>query len=394
MIRILFITHSISLYGATRSLIDLASELQRLGHHLFFFIPQEGNLEERHKLTDILDKIRVTYTFLTYCPAVHRREEHSFWLRDFRKTTNKKCLKEMEEYVNSWRIDIIHTNSLTHLIGIQLSQRVHKPHVWHIREGLKKDFSLYYDNKLQYKCGLLKTKQIICISNYIQKIHRKMLLGTHVTTIYNGFNIDNYILEEAYHENPSIFTIMICGSIQESKGQFDAVKAIEILIKHREIKNIRLRIVGNCCNEYGREIKKYIEENHLESYIEMITFQLDLKKLRKEADIALMCSKSEGLGRVTVESMLSENVVIGASCAGTAEIIKDGVNGYLYESGNVYDLSEKIYNVITHWSEQQKIIKNAKEYAKLNFNIENYAEKICEIYFEILSVKKRKNKDV
>ena len=126
----------------------------------------------------------------------------------------------------------------------------------------------------------------------------------------------------------------------------------------------------------------------------MITFQLDLKKLRKEADIALMCSKSEGLGRVTVESMLSENVVIGASCAGTAEIIKDGVNGYLYESGNVYDLSEKIYNVITHWSEQQKIIKNAKEYAKLNFNIENYAEKICEIYFEILSVKKRKNKDV
>ena len=83
MIRILFITHSISLYGATRSLIDLASELQRLGHHLFFFIPQEGNLEERHKLTDILDKIGVTYTFLTYCPAVHRREEHSFWLRDF-----------------------------------------------------------------------------------------------------------------------------------------------------------------------------------------------------------------------------------------------------------------------------------------------------------------------
>ena len=100
------------------------------------------------------------------------------------------------------------------------------------------------------------------------------------------------------------------------------------------------------------------------------------------------------MGRVTVESMLSENVVIGASCAGTAEIIKDGVNGYLYESGNVYDLSEKLYNVITHWSEQQKIIKNAKEYAKLNFNIENYAEKICEIYFDILSVKKRKNKDV
>ena len=394
MIRILFIMHSISLYGATRSLIDLASELQRLGHQLFFFIPQEGNLEERHKLTDILDKIGVTYTFLAYCPSVHSREKRSFWLRELRKTTNRTCLEEMEEYVNSWKIDIIHTNSLTHLIGAQLSQRVNKPHVWHIREELKKDFGLIYDNKLQYKYGLLKTQQIICISNYIKKAHRKMLLGARVTTIYNGFNIDNYILEEAYQKNPQIFTIMICGSIQESKGQLDAVKAMEYLINQREIKNVRLRIVGNCCNEYDKQIQKYIAENHLESYIEMIPFQLDLKELRKEADIALMCSKSEGFGRVTVESMLSENIVIGANCAGTAEIIKDGINGYLYESGNIYDLSEKIYYVIAHWNDQQKIIKNAKEYAKLNFNIESYAKKICEIYYKILSVPDKESSDV
>ena len=126
----------------------------------------------------------------------------------------------------------------------------------------------------------------------------------------------------------------------------------------------------------------------------MIPFQLDLKELRKEADIALMCSKSEGFGRVTVESMLSENIVIGANCAGTAEIIKDGINGYLYESGNIYDLSEKIYYVIAHWNDQQKIIKNAKEYAKLNFNIESYAKKICEIYYKILSVPEKESSDV
>ena len=92
--------------------------------------------------------------------------------------------------------------------------------------------------------------------------------------------------------------------------------------------------------------------------------------------------------------MLSENIVIGANCAGTAEIIKDGINGYLYESGNIYDLSEKIYYVIAHWNDQQKIIKNAKEYAKLNFNIESYAKKICEIYYKILSVPEKESSDV
>lgn len=389
MIRILFITHSISLYGATRSLLDLAAELKELGHELFSFIPQEGSLEERHKLTELFDKIGVTYTFLAYCPSVHRKNEGGFWLREFRKTMNTICLKEMEDYVEKWKIDIIHTNTLTHVIGAKLSQRVKKPHVWHIREALKKDFGLIYDNRLQYKYALLKTQQIICISNYVKKVHRKMLFGAQVTTIYNGFNINNYILEEAYERNPQRFTILICGSVQESKGQFDAVKAIEYLTCRREVKHICLKIVGDYSNKYGREIKRYIEMHDLEPYIEMITFQPDLKQLRRQADIALMCSKSEGFGRVTVESMLSENVVIGADCAGTVEIIKDGFNGYIYKSGNIYDLSEKIYYVITHWSEQERIINSAKEYAKANFNIKDYAKKICEIYSEILSQKGR-----
>ncbi len=387
VIRILFITHSISLYGATRSLLDLASELSRLGHQLFFFIPQEGSLKERHELTDLLDKIGVRYAFLPYCPSVHRKNEGDFWLRELRRTMNTRCLEEMEDYVGKWKIDIIHTNSLTHMIGARLSQRVKIPHVWHIREALKKDFGLLYDSRLQYKYALLKTQRIICISEYVKKIHRRMLFGAHEIKIYNGFNIDHYRLDGAFERNPEKFTIIICGSIQESKGQLDAVKAVEYLICRRGMKHICLKIVGDYSNEYGREIQRYIEIHQLGPYIEMIAFQSDLRELRRQADIALMCSRSEGFGRVTVESMLSENVVIGADCAGTAEIIRNGVNGYVYESGDICDLGEKIYDVITNWGDQEKIIKNAKAYAVLNFNIKDYAKKICEVYWEILSQK-------
>lgn len=47
MIHILFVMHSVSLYGASRSAIDLASELQKLGQKVFFFIPLEGRVKER-----------------------------------------------------------------------------------------------------------------------------------------------------------------------------------------------------------------------------------------------------------------------------------------------------------------------------------------------------------
>lgn len=97
-----------------------------------------------------------------------------------------------------------------------------------------------------------------------------------------------------------------------------------------------------------------------------------------------MCSQNEAFGRVTVESMLSENVVIGTKSAGTAEIIEDGVNGYLYEVGNIQELSRKIYDVISHWGEQEQMVKKAKKFAKEKYDSLEYAKKILRIYMDLM----------
>lgn len=384
MIHILFVMHSVSLYGASRSAIDLASELQKLGQKVFFFIPLEGRVKERCALKKILDQIGVKYMFLRYYPSVHDTQEKGLYPRLFRMKENKKCLQEMGEYVKYWKIDIIHTHSLTHTIGAQLSQRVKKPHVWHIREALKKDFAIAYDCKLLYRKILKGTAQIICISEYIKETHRRMLGGLRVTVLYNGFDINQYMLSEVFQKQPETFTMIICGSIRVEKGQLDAVKALEILIYEYKIDNIRLKVIGNGIGTYVEKLKNYIRLKNLEPYVEILPFQLELKDIRRNADIALMCSQNEAFGRVTVESMLSENIVIGTKSAGTAEIIEDGVNGYLYEVGNIQELSRKIYDVISHWGEQEQIVKKAKKFAKERYDSLEYAKKILRIYMDLM----------
>lgn len=388
--RILFIIHSITLYGANRSVIDLALQLQKLGNDVFFFIPLEGKQKERYVLKKILDDAGISYIFLDYNPSVHSIQEKVFFSRIIRMKKNQKCLQIMEEYVKLWGIDIIHTNTFTHTIGALLSKRVKKPHVWHIRETLKKDYALAYDSKLLYRYALVKTSRVICISEYVTRTYKKVLWGMPVTVLHNGFNINNYILNGVFQKNPQVFTLMISGTIREEKGQLDAVKAVELLIHKYQVKNIHLIIIGDGVKEYGDQIKSFIKQKKLEDYIEILPFQTELRKIRKHADIALMCSRNEALGRVTIESMLSENIVIGTNSAGTAEIITDGVNGYLYEVGNVEDLSSKIFDVITHWSEQEKIVKKAKEYAKQNYNIEEYTKKILDIYSRLIEENNRK----
>ncbi len=383
MLHILYIIHSITLYGASRSVIELASELEKQGQKIFFFLPCEGRTEERQALKRILKDAGISYGFLCYYPSIHTVGETGLYPRKFRMKENKKCLLRMEEYVRLWKIDIIHTNCFTHTIGAQLSQIVGKPHVWHIREALKNDFAMLYDSKRLYRAALRKTTRVICISEYIARTHRKMLSGSRVTVMYNGFDIHKYMIDNGFQRTPEIFTLLICGSIREEKGQFDAVRAVENLIHYYQVKNIRLKLVGDGTGEYVERIKNYIKSENMESFIEILPFQLELKSLRKEADIALMCSRNEAFGRVTIESMLSENVVIGTNFAGTAEIIEDGWNGYLYEVGNIPDLTRKIYHVITHWDEQEELVKRAKASAKAKYDVGRYAKKMLEIYEEV-----------
>ena len=54
--RILFVLNTVALYGATRSAIDLACGLKRLGQEIYFFIPKESRMDERHALKNEMDK--------------------------------------------------------------------------------------------------------------------------------------------------------------------------------------------------------------------------------------------------------------------------------------------------------------------------------------------------
>ncbi len=378
--RILFIANCVSLYGANRSMLDLALGLEKLGQEIYFIIPWEGTGRDRFRIRKRLESHKYSYKFMRYSPSVHLSNDNRVKASIFHREINKNCLPLMKQYAEEAQIDIIHTNSFTHTIGSLLSRQINKPHVWHIREVMKKDYDLAFDSQFLYQYSLRNTEQIICISEYVKKEHRKILRSVPVAVMQDGLDVSQYIIDNSYREHLDICNILICGVIQEGKGQLDAVKAVEGLIHKYHLKNIHLKIVGDGFGRYLEKIKKFIKDYELEDYIDILPFQEDLRELRRNTDIALVCSRSEALGRVTIEGMLSENLVIGADSGATKEIIKDGETGYLYEEGNIKELCQKIYFAVKHWKGQELLIRKAKEYACHNYDINNYAEKILRIY--------------
>ena len=83
-----------------------------------------------------------------------------------------------------------------------------------------------------------------------------------------------------------------------------------------------------------------------------------------------------------------KNVVIGTDIAGTAEIIEDGVNGYLYHPDDIEDLCDKLRFVINNWELQEEMVSCAKEYVWKNYDSNRYAEKIFQIYEELSGLSK------
>ena len=100
----------------------------------------------------------------------------------------------------------------------------------------------------------------------------------------------------------------------------------------RGIPNILGGVETHCEELFPRIAQKGIDITIIrrKSYVPVSYTHLDV--LFRKASGYLMCSKNEAMGRVTVEALFNGCPVIGYDGGGTPEIIKDGINGFLFKT--------------------------------------------------------------
>jgi glycosyltransferase involved in cell wall biosynthesis len=95
-----------------------------------------------------------------------------------------------------------------------------------------------------------------------------------------------------------------------------------------------------------------------------------------------MCTKFEGLGRVTIEAMFYGCPVLARNhSGGTMEIVKDGETGLIFD--DAADLAKKMQLVIT--DDMLPIIQKAQQYALEHFCEESFGKQMLKLYKEILN---------
>ena len=385
-LKVLYVSNEAGVGGAMQSMLDMIVGMTEYVSPVVI-IPSagmaEGLLKER-KIVYYIVPFVLTHGAIGKCTQAAADDIFA---------NNYQAAMKIADIAEAEGVQLIHTNSVVVNAGAMAALMKGIPHIWHLREFLEEDFSTeLYDR--DWTCRLFEQSGgFISISDCIRKSYNKKY-GLVSTQIYDGFDTSRYKRDLTEAGNGS-YTFLLAGYMDSGKGQWDAVRAMETLIRSGEQKP-RLIMVGEGRKKYVWSLQRYIREKGLQEYICILPAQKDLSALRERCGFSLTTSRMEALGRVTVEAMLSGHIVIGANTGGTAEIIGEkGERGYLYRQGDPADLASMMRKAMSESAENAvEIRKKAQEFAVSFFDFKAYAKKVLEQYERVLGKKKSASKEL
>ena len=199
----------------------------------------------------------------------------------------------------------------------------------------------------RHSWGLKKASHILCNSNYTYqkfiscnpefKYKTKVCL---LAGVPSSFLTGNLLQQTNRHhawidsKNPYCIFVSRLWIEHRYKGYFELLEAFALLYKNNTHAKLRLALIGN--GDDVDNIKKYIEENHLEQIVEVFTGITDneLTTFYKQSSALVFPSIREGFGFVFLEAMFFKKACIGVKNQPAEEIIVPGKTGLLLEDNS------------------------------------------------------------
>lgn len=154
----------------------------------------------------------------------------------------------------------------------------------------------------------------------------------------------------------SDITILYAGKFENVKNLFILIQAFKIIQpKHK----VKLLLVGNGPQEQA--LKKLTNDTANILFMDFQNQQY-LPVIYHSCDIFCLPSKSETWGLAINEAMAAGKAIIASDKVGCAlDLVKNGINGYIFKSNDVADVQEKLCLLISQPELIKEFGKQSKE---------------------------------
>lgn len=384
--------------GSEKYYFELGKLLEENGHEVAYFsMKNEKNIHLNNK-EYFVDEIDLnSNNKLKALDVIYSKE-------------NKKL---MEKALDDFKPDIVHINNFQRQLSSSIISAIKKRNIpiiytAHDLQAICPNIvMLNRENEICNKCKNGKYYNCIkgkCIKNstlksllggiegYYYRLHNIYNKIDHIITpsifykkelkkdgIKNVTGLHNFILLEDYQvETQDEGYLLYIGRLSKEKGIFDLVKAMK---DNKE----NLLIAGS--GPEKEKIDNLIKEEKLTKRVKLLG-QLkptEVKEYVRKAHVVVVPSVwYENCPYSVLETIAIGKPIIGADIGGIPELVIDGENGLLFESGNSKDLSKKISELYSNKKLYKKFCENSKKISK-QYDKNKYYENLMKIYNDVLN---------
>jgi len=157
-------------------------------------------------------------------------------------------------------------------------------------------------------------------------------------------SIDVDATRRALGFEPGFPLVGMVGPLKPQKSPQDFVRVAAIV--HHVLPRVRFLLVGD--GELRGVVEREVERLGLEDVFRLVGWRRDIPEILRCLNVFVLTSLWEGLPRVYLEALSSGIPVVGTRVDGAEEIVKDGINGYLVEPGDVQTLADRVGYLMSH----------------------------------------------
>ncbi|PPA71244.1 N-acetyl-alpha-D-glucosaminyl L-malate synthase BshA [Jeotgalibacillus proteolyticus] len=300
---------------------------------------------------------------------------------------------KMAEVIKREKLDILHVHyAIPHAICAILGKQMAKSSVGIVTTLHGTDITvLGFDPSLtdSIRFGIEQSDRVTAVSHALAEQTHDLIAPEKKLDV-----IHNFIDERVYKKIPSSSLREEYGIKENEKviihvSNFRAVKRVQDVIDvfyhlNQQIDS-KLLLVGDGPEMSG--ICKKVQKLGIESRVLFLGKKDKVEELYVISDLMLLLSEKESFGLVALEAMASGVPCIGTNIGGIPEVIKDHVNGYICEVGDISSMVSKALTLLTDSGLYSRFAAACLETVSENFHSQKIVKQYEDLYKEVIEHK-------
>lgn len=369
-LRLMAFTHSLRLGGGELYLDELLSRL-KADHDVEILLvsPASGPLVKASRERSIAVHVTQSYT-------VH--PEHY-----------EGRVLELQALIASWGPDVVLANTAGVFPPVDAALRLGVPVIWAIHEsfGLEEFMTLNWGDRglapsiETHLRGALTGAHTVFEAQSTLQLYAEQLPELQGRHIHYGIDLDAIAEFRAEHTRSDLraehgvgddeIVVLCMGVIQERKAQLALVLAFGEVVSL--FPTARLVLVGSHDTTYSRSVAEAVTILGLDDRVDVLPIQPETYPWYAMADVLVSASDVESLPRSILEAKAFGVPTLATDIFGLAEIITDGVNGWLCRPHSGNALITGLFRVLSAPTESRAAMSQACLAEAGRFDGSNYA---------------------